>query len=124
MNKALVLIVITSSLIAVPAKAEMPISSFLAKADALKKRGFFAMGSPDIKLLRNEVVNAAAAFDAEIAAARKAGRVPPACVPPKTKLNSEEMMTFFRTIPAAQAQTMTVKTGFYALMKKRYPCRP
>jgi hypothetical protein len=43
---------------AAPVRADMSVSTFLAKADALKAKGVFAFGSPDISLLKSEVSNA------------------------------------------------------------------
>lgn len=108
----------------VPASAHaMSVAEFLAKANALKAKGIFAMGSSDIKLLRGEMENAANAYRADLTAAKKAGRTPHSCPPPKgkTKLGSKEVMAEFEAIPAGQ-RGMSVKSAFYAMMKKRYPC--
>ena len=102
----------------------MSVAEFLAKANALKAKGFLALGSPDIKLLRGEVETAANAYRADIQAARAAGRAPHSCPPPKgqSKIGSKEVMAEFEAIPAAQ-RGMSVKSAFYAMMKKRFPCR-
>jgi hypothetical protein len=81
-----------------------------------------AMFSPDVKLIRGEIQRAVASFEADKSTALKAGRKPPACVPAKTKLDSNEMMRYFRAMPPAQAQTTSVKAGLYALLKRKYPC--
>lgn len=114
-----------ATLIALPASAQaMTVAEFLAKANALKAKGLFAMGSPDIKLLTGEMTAVAQAYRADIEGARKAGRTPHSCPPPKgqTKLGSKELLADFEAIPPAQ-RGMSVKTAFYALMRKRYPCR-
>ena len=59
----------------------MPVSQFLAKADALKKKGPLALFSGDIKLLKAEVQNSARAYGADVRAARKAGRLTHSCPP-------------------------------------------
>jgi hypothetical protein len=107
---------------AAPAHAEMSISTFLAKADALKAKGFFAFGSPDISLLKSEVANSVASLKAESAAAKKAGRRPPACVPQGTKLSSDDLMAHMRAYPEAQRNAVSVKAALYGLMSKRFPC--
>lgn len=82
------------------------------------------MGSPDIKLLKGEMETVANAYRADIQGARAAGRKPHSCPPPKGKANigSKELMAEFEAIPAAQ-RGMSVKSAFYAMMKKRFPCK-
>ncbi len=102
----------------------MSVAEFLAKANALKAKGFLAIGSPDIKLLKGEMEGVATAYRADIVAARQAGRTPHSCPPPKGKANigSKELLAEFEAIPAAR-RGMSVKAAFYAMMKKRYPCK-
>jgi hypothetical protein len=100
------------------AHAEMSVATFLGKAEALKKKGMFALMSSDIGVLKKEVGVASATYRDEIKAARAAGRVPHSCPPPKAAMNSDELMAHFRTLPGSAS----VKTGFYSLMKTRYPC--
>lgn len=119
------MMVIAGVAMLLPAGAQaMSVAEFLAKANALKAKGFLALGSPDIKLLRSEVETAANAYRADIHAARTAGRTPHSCPPPKgkAKIGSKEVMAEFEAIPAAR-RGMSVKTAFYAMMKKRFPCR-
>jgi hypothetical protein len=99
----------------------MPVSTFLAKADALKKRGPMALLSGDVGLLKKEIQNSGAAVRAEQLAAKKAGRKPAYCVPEKASFNSDEVLAHFRAIPAAQ-QSMPVKAAFASLVRKKYPC--
>lgn len=102
----------------------MSVAEFLAKANALKAKGFLAMGSPDIKLLRTEVERASDAYRGDLATAKAAGRAPHSCPPPKgkAKIGSKELMAEFEGIPVAQ-RGMSVKSAFYAMMKKRFPCK-
>lgn len=110
-------------LMASPVQAEMSVSTFVGKADALKRKGFLAIGSPDIKLLQTEMQGVTTGYRAEIKGARAAGSTPHSC-PPETpqRISSDELLAYFRSIPAAQAQKTSVKTAFYGMMKKRYPC--
>lgn len=116
---------IVVALMLVPTSAQaMSVAEFLAKANALKARGFMAMGSPEIKLLRTEVERASDAYRSDLASAKAAGRAPHSCPPPKgkAKIGSNELMAEFQSIPAAQ-RGMSVKSAFYAMMKKRFPCK-
>ena len=99
----------------------MPVSQFLAKADALQKKGAMALFSGDIGKLKAEVTNSGKQLRAEQEAARKAGRKPATCIPEKANVNSTELLAHFRTIPAAQ-RNIPVKAAFADLMRKKYPC--
>ena len=105
------------------AAGPMTVAEFLAKGDALKARGFLAIGSPDIALLRDTVKDAGLSYRAEIAASTIAGKPPRACPPPvgQAKIDGKTMMSAFTSIPPAK-RTITVKTAFYRFMDKRYPC--
>jgi hypothetical protein len=101
----------------------MPVSEFLAKADALQKKGAMAVFSGDIGKLKAEVTNSGKQLRAEQVAAQKAGRKPATCMPEqgKASISSNELLAHFRSIPPAQ-RNMTVKAGFAGLMRKKYPC--
>ena len=101
----------------------MPVSTFLAKADALKKKGPLALFSGDIKVLKAEIQNSAKAYGTDVRAARKAGRLTHSCPPESTTLsmNSNELLGYFGSIPPAQ-RGMSVKSAFYGMMAKKYPC--
>lgn len=123
MRAMMTAIAVAAMLLPVSAQA-MSVAEFLAKANALKAKGFLALGSPDIKLLKGEMEGVANAYRADIVAARQAGRAPHSCPPPKgqAKIGSKELLAEFEAIPAAQ-RGMSVKSAFYAMMKKRFPCR-
>jgi hypothetical protein len=101
----------------------MPVSEFLAKADALQKKGAMALFSGDIGKLKAEVVNSGKQLRAEQLAAQKAGRKPTTCMPTKGKasINSNELLAHFRSIPPAE-RSVPVKSAFAGLMRKKYPC--
>ena len=83
----------------------MNVATFLAKASALKAKGIFAMASPDIALLKNEVTGAATAYRADLAADAAAKRRPRACSPPrdKTAVTSNDIIASFQAIPRRSA---------------------
>lgn len=110
-------------LVAAPAQA-MTVAEFLAKAKALQSRGLLAIGSPDIKLLKDEMQGIADGYRADLEAARKAGRKPHSCPPPKgqVKMDGKQLFAELEKIPVAQ-RGMSMKTAFYGIMKRRYPCK-
>lgn len=112
-------------LISAPAAAlraqTMPVTTFLAKADALKKRGPLALFSSDYGKLKAEVNNSAKALGAEQLAARKAGRKPDTCMPKKISIGTDELLSHFRTLPRSQ-QGVSVKAAFTSFANKKYPC--
>lgn len=110
--------------LSVPAHAEMSVQTFLTKADGLKAKGMMAMMSSDIGLLKKEIQTAGIAYRARIDGDKVAKRPAHSCPPPKgtAKMGSEELIGHFRTIPVAQRPGISVKTAFYDMMKKRYPC--
>jgi hypothetical protein len=107
-----------------PAFAQnMPVSTFLAKADALKAKGAFALLSSDVGLLKGEVQAAAAAYRTERKAREAAGGKPEICPPAKAPaIDSDEMTASFRAIPAAQQPRTSVKQAWTGFIRHKYPC--
>ncbi len=111
----------------VPASAfaqAMSVATFLAKADALEKKGMLALMSSDVGLLKAEVQNSSKLYRAQIDGDKAAKRPAHSCPPPKgtVKMSSDELIAYYRSIPVAQRAATSTKAGFYGLMKKRYPC--
>jgi hypothetical protein len=109
-----------ASLMPVAANA-MTVADFLGKADALQARGFTAMFSSDIGLLKEEIKSASTAYRADV----DAGRPPRSCPPPKgtVKTSSDELLAAFRTIPVVDRPKLSVRAAFSNYMVKRFPCR-
>lgn len=112
-------------LAAVPIAAAdaMDVATFLAKADALQKKGMLALMSSDYKLLKSEIVANSQVLRNERLAAERAHRRGAYCPPAKSDLNSNEILAAFRTIPAAQRPRIQVKDALRALLARKYPCR-
>ena len=111
--------------IAVPASAapgDMTLATFLAKADALKKRGALALLSSDFSLLKSEVEASNQAYIARLQADRAANRAPHSCPPQRAGMSSDELLAHFERYPAADRSRTTVRQGFFDLMKRRFPC--
>jgi hypothetical protein len=101
----------------------MDVAAFLAKADALQKKGMMALMSSDYKLLKNEIIAHSQTLRNERLAAERARRRPAYCPPAKSGLKSDEILTAFRSIPAAQRPRTDVKDALRALLARKYPCR-
>jgi hypothetical protein len=112
-------------LLALPlgAAAAMDVATFIAKADALERKGVMAVFSGDYKALKGEIEVSAAQLRAERLAAKKAGRPQAYCPPPKSDVTPREILAHFRAIPAAQRGRMQVKDGLRGLLARKYPCR-
>ncbi|WP_236547693.1 hypothetical protein [Sphingomonas sp. AX6] len=102
----------------------MTVDQFLTKANALKAKGVMALGSSDLKLLRNHMMTVAADYRRDIEGARIAGKAPHSCPPPKGKgkLGSKELLAEFEGIPPAR-RSVSTKAAFYEMMRRRYPCK-
>ena len=111
-----------AGLICAPANAEMSVATFLSKTDALKAKGIMALGSPDIALHRDAVKGAASTYRLTIKDAKAKGKAPHSCPPEMMKMNSDELISHFKTVPQGQAKRTSIKAAFFDMMKKRYPC--
>jgi hypothetical protein len=99
----------------------MPVSEFLAKANALKAKGIAALFSSDIGLLKNEIGGAFRQVRADDDSARKAGRRPSACLPAKASVRSDELLSYMNAIPPAQ-RGMSVAAAMHGFAAKKFPC--
>lgn len=114
---------IAMALVTAPATASaMPVSTFLAKAAALEKKGALAMFSGDLKLLMNQVKQDAAALRAANQAAEKAGRPKAYCSPPAVKMTDRDIMAAMRAVPAAERPATTTREALKRYMAARFPC--
>jgi hypothetical protein len=99
----------------------MTVAEFLGKADALQARGFTAMFSSDIGLLKAEIKSASTAYRADVDAGRPPRSCPPAIGTVKT--SSDELLAAFRTVPPAERTRLSVRAAFANYMVKRFPCK-
>ena len=117
---ALAALAAPSALLAAP--GDMSVAAFLGKADALKAKGAMALFSGDIGVLKSEGKAAGAAYRAQLQAERAAGR-PSSCPPKGTKMNSDELLTFLRSYPAAVRPQVPMKQAIADFFVRKYPCR-
>ena len=124
--KSLVLTAAVAALtLAVPARAaagDMSVATFLAKADALEKKGAMAMFSSDLKVLKAEGTAASKAYRARLDRERAAGN-PSSCPPKGTSIDSNDLLAHLRSYPAAVRPTVTMRTAMADMFIKKYPCR-
>jgi len=112
-------------LLALPAAVSaqsMPVSTFLAKAEALQKKGPLALLSSDIGVLKREVGAAIVSLRSERLAAAAAGHKPAYCPPGKSSMSSNELLAAMRAIPAADRPKTDVRFALKAMLIKKYPC--
>ena len=102
----------------------MPVSTFLAKADALKSKGALALFSGDLKFLTSQLKSDAASLKAENLAAVAAGRPKNYCAPAGgIKLKNDEVVAAMQTVPVAQRATTDTRDALRAYFARRFPCR-
>jgi len=118
-------LILGALLIALPLSAlqAMNVAAFLQKADALEKKGMMALFSSDYRLLKSEVEAASATLRTERLAAERIHRHGAYCPPAQAGLKSDEILAYFRAIPAAQRPRMDVKVALRGLLARKYPCR-
>ncbi len=106
------------------ATGDMTVATFLGKYEALRKKGLFALGSPEIATLKSEGEAAGLAYAARLKADRTAGRPPHSCTPTGGRLSQGEFLRGIQQYPTASRGEITLKMAVADLMKKKYPCRP
>lgn len=114
--------VLLSPMAALAAPGDMSVAAFLEKADALKAKGFTAMFSNDIGLLKSEGKAAGQDYKARLQRERAAGR-PSSCPPPGTKVDSNDLIAFMRTYPPAVRPRISMKQAIAAYFIRKYPCQ-
>ncbi len=101
----------------------MPVSDFLTRAEALKKKGLMAMVSKDLGVLKAEIQNSGKQLRAEQNEAAKAGRKPATCMPKKASFGPDELLGHLRSIPPQQ-RSMSIKAGLRASCARNIPVPP
>jgi hypothetical protein len=116
--------VLLAGLLASPALAatgEMSVAAFLAKADGLRAMGFRALGSSDIKLLRDEGQAAGMAYRVRLQAEKAQGK-PSSCPPKGVKVGARDVIDHLRTYPAPAKPSTTMRTALADYFIRKYPC--
>ena len=100
----------------------MSAAAFLAKADALRAKGPMALLSGDMKVLKAEGQAAGLAYRARLKADKAAGKPPHSCPPPKSRINSTQVIEHLRAYSPTTRTRTTMKMAIADLMVKTYPC--
>lgn len=113
------------ALIPTSAQAAMTVEEFLVKAHALRAKGPLALFSSDLAPVRAEIKSVATSYRADLRADKAAGRTPHSCPPPEgsnaAKIKPADFLAELERIPPHQ-RSMSMKTAFYLIMKRRWPC--
>jgi hypothetical protein len=105
------------------AATAMPVSTFLAKADKVQKKGPLAIFSGDLKLLMGQVKTDAAELRAENKAAAAAGRPKAYCTAPGgVKMSNRDILSAMNAVPPAQRARTSTKDALRAYFARRFPC--
>ncbi len=91
----------------------MPVSDFLTRAEALKKKGVMAIVSKDFGVFKAQIQNSGKQLRAEQNEAAKAGRKPATCMPKKASFGPDELLGHLRSIPPQQ-RSMSIKPALRA----------
>ena len=103
--------------------AAMPVSTFLAKADSLQRKGALAIFSGDLKLLMNQIKADAASLRADNKAAEAAGRRKAYCTPEGgVKLSNRDIIDAMNAVPPQQRAATDTRTALRAYFARRFPC--
>lgn len=109
--------------IAVPAaaQAQMTVREFnQIAADAPRDASAFLR--PSVRRAASAMEEAFKAARAEEAAARRAGRTPPFCIPARTNISPNDVVRRMAGIPASR-QNQSLTQAVRAWMVERFPCR-
>ncbi|MEP2735571.1 MAG: hypothetical protein ABJP34_04665 [Erythrobacter sp.] len=123
--RAITLAFVSLCLHSAPAHAkpgDMKLTQFMPTVQKLKKNGILAPLSGEMKVVRREVRGAADDYRARIKRDKAAGRNPHSCPPKKGSMNSKELLAHFESYPKSRYASVSVRTAFNDLMKKKYPC--
>jgi hypothetical protein len=102
----------------------MPVSTFLAKAETLQKKGAMAIFSGDLRLLTKQIKSDAAQLRAANQAAAAAGRPKAYCTPPGgVKLSNRDVLGAMQAVPAPLRATTSTRDALRAYFVRRFPCR-
>ncbi|HEX8643140.1 MAG TPA: hypothetical protein VF702_04415 [Allosphingosinicella sp.] len=122
MRKLIIFLALAMAPVAAHAQ-DMTVADFLSRSDALSREGR-GPATPEYQRLQRQLNETARLARNERRIARSENRAPRACLRPGVAAtSSREVFTFFRSLPADQAQTLTIHDAYMQLMARKFPCR-
>jgi hypothetical protein len=117
------LIVVACALVPVAAQAQnMPVAEFLRRSDAASAARI-GPDTPEYQRLGRELNQSARLARNERRLARSQNREPLACLRPGVRATTQsEIFAHLRSIPASEAQTLSVYQAYMQLMHRKFPC--
>lgn len=124
MNKAIWLAIPAALMLIGAGDGGMTVADFIGKVEGLQKKGPFALFSPDVQVLKNEIDMQEKRYRAAVAADRAAGRTPRGCPPPvgQDRMSNKEFMKALRKVPGPERASTSMTAAFTQIMNQRYPC--
>lgn len=98
------------------------VADFLSRAQAVRKLGDAAATSPELASIKAEVAAITRAYRADLAKQKATGQPAHSCPPDRSGLTSANLMADLNQVPVELRATTSVRSVYYAMMKKRYPC--
>ena len=100
----------------------MTVGEYLARATALKARGFTALFSSEYRLLKSEGAQAQRAYTTQLASERASGR-PSSCPPGSVRVNADIVLNHLRTYPASMRDRVDIRQAVADYYQRTWPCR-
>ena len=101
----------------------MPVATFIAKADALQRKGLLALFSGDLKLLTQQIKADFGSLRAERLAAKEAGATTAFCPPAAgVKLTDKDILSAMQAVPAERRRTTSTREALKTFLARRFPC--
>lgn len=102
----------------------MPVGTFIAKADALQRKGPLALFSNDLKRLTQQIKADFTGLRSERLAAEAAGTTTAFCPPAAgVKLTDKDILSAMQAVPAERRVSTSTREALKTFLARRYPCK-
>ena len=124
MKKILIVAACLAAFAPAAAQAQnMTVADFLRRSDALSEART-GPDTPEYQRLARQLNETAKLARNERRIARRQNRAPRACLRPGIRATTQsEIFAHLRSIPAAEAQSLTLHDAYMQLMARKFPCR-
>ena len=110
------------ALLAAASAPSISVADFLAKADALQKKGMLAMFSSDLGLLKSVTKDDIGAFAGQLKDHSASACPPKDSSGYKINFTSTELLNYYRSVPQPR-RTISSRQAFAEFMSSKYPCK-